>query len=205
MYPSRSCRSEGLRWPHHSDSEVQVDTKVNRPHTADRRRLAEERRRHRAAVAKVVAFIGQVLSLHEHLKAVAGGALIERPDLCRSTAAKHADAGWQRRRSSEGKHIPDHHVQPRLTGRTKRIAPDAGRTIVENAVAVVVATGDKRVGWCAVGIEVHAHEQIAHDLVVERDIQAVADVGCRYRWRGPTLERSEKEPSARGRPPLVGS
>src|SRR5262245_33262441 len=62
-------------------SEIEVHADVDLPHSAHRRRPAEERRDHRAAVALVVGPVRQILGLNEELEAVTRGALIERAHL----------------------------------------------------------------------------------------------------------------------------
>ena len=59
-----------------------------------------------------------------------------------------------------------------------RVAADAGRPIVEDEVAVVVAPRADRVRRAAGRVDIERHQQVPDDLVVERDVQPVADVAA---------------------------
>jgi hypothetical protein len=99
--------------------------------------------------------------------------------------AEDADAGRQRRRAAERELVADQRTQVDLAVGALRVAADAVRTVVEEAIAVVVAARQHRVGSGAGGVDVEAHDQVPDDLVVERQVQPVTDVVD----RGPALER----------------
>src|ERR1700730_4838759 len=116
--------------------EVEAESRVNLAHSTDVGWSSEERRGQRAAVAQIVGVVCKILGVHEQLQTIACSSLVECPHLCSSPASKDPDSRRQRSHSAERKVIPQRHVQRRLPACTQRVAPDARRTIVEDAVAV---------------------------------------------------------------------
>jgi hypothetical protein len=100
-----------------STLKTQADSDVYFPHFSDGRRFSEERRRQRTAIPEIVDRVGEILTLHEHLKAIPRGSLIERANRGCVAAAEHADAGWERSHSAERKLIRHEHVHGRLPAR----------------------------------------------------------------------------------------
>src|SRR5262245_61665343 len=123
---------------------LQRDPQINLPHPIDGRWPSKERRRHGAAVARVISLVGQVLCLNEELHAVAFGPLIEGAHLRGSAATEDADTGRQRRDSAERELIRGEEEHVGLSAGAQVVASDTSGTIVEHAVVVAVASREER-------------------------------------------------------------
>src|SRR5438093_198320 len=155
---------------------VEAYPEVDLPHVFRGRRPSEEWGRHGPAVAEIVGRVGEILALHEEEETITRRSLIERSNGRRGAAAEDAHAGRQRDGPAEGELIRREQIDGRLRARAKRVAADAAGAIVEDPVAVVVAARQKGVRLRRVGVHVERHQKVPHDLIVQTEVDAVADV-----------------------------
>src|SRR5262249_35883040 len=154
----------------------EADSEIDFSHPGDCGGFSKKRRRQRSTVPDVVALVREVLDVHEQLESITGSSRIERAHLRRGATAKHADNRRLSGGPPECKDIPDICVDRRLTTRSQGVSANAGGAIVEDAVAVIVATAEDRVRRGREGIQVEAQQDVAHDLIVEGQIQAAANI-----------------------------